>query len=141
MRLTLLRILKHGVPTAIFLAVMGYVLAEAAGMWLASQPAPGEVRSRADAPAFQAEPAVGADPEMLRTLRYQLPLRMAAWGVGLVVIVELFLGLIRRAKPRSAVPPSDAEVEQLLNQLLEQSEAAKAACPPAAGPQNTPGPN
>lgn len=146
MRLTLLRILKHGLPTAVLLALLGFLMAELATTWVASQPAPGGLQPRAsvDSPANESTTSVRPDQEALEALRYRLPLQMAAWGFGLVVLCELVLAFWRETKPPLAGPglrpPTDAEVEELLNQLLQQAEEAEAArkAAAAAKPDDTP---
>ncbi len=131
---TLIRILKHGLPAAAVLAVVGLLMADVAGMWVASQPGNRTTtpRVRADNPGEPAE-ARTIDPgqEMAASLRRRLPFTMAAWGFGIVLVYELLLSLWRggRTAPPRALPPvpSEDEVEKLLNQLLQQAEAAEAA--------------
>lgn len=136
MQLTLERILKHGLPTAALLALLGFLMAEVAATWIASQPAPAlQPRASVEFPANEAA-APRPDVEAARELRYQLPIQMAAWGFGLVVLCELVLAYWRGQKPPLAGPglrpPTDAEVEELLNQLLQQAEEAEAARKAAA---------
>ena len=134
MRVTLIRILKHGLPTALLLAVVGYLLGELAAVWVTSQPPSRAVaQANAETPSKTQNP-IGprTDPEVVQALRYELPLRMASWGLGLVIVCELLLSLCRGKSPtrverQPLVPPTDAEVEALLNQLLQQAEAAEAA--------------
>jgi hypothetical protein len=145
MRVTLVRIAKHGLPTAALLALLGFLMAEMAGIWVASQPAPSAPRASVESPADTAAPADRPDTVAVRALRYQLPLEMAAWGFGLVVLCELWLALWRSKKPPmhppGLRPPTDAEVEELLNQLLQQAEEAEAARKAAAArPADTPPP-
>ena len=132
MRDTLLRILKNGVPTAVILAGLGWLMAEAAGMWVA-----GQAVTRSD--------PVGGGEDVADMFRSRLPLSMAAWGFGIVAAFEVTLGLWRGGKkpadPPAAVPPED-EVEKLLNDLLRQAEAAEAArvANPAPAPVPVPPP-
>jgi hypothetical protein len=136
MRPVLLRILKRGLPTAAILAVLGTVMADLAGMWVSSQ-----------------SPATGDD--FAQTLRYRMPLAMAAWGFALVAIFEVALTVLRGGKrtiPARRIPavPTEDEVEQLLNQLLQQADAAEAAraakskpspCPATPSAENNPVPH
>ena len=120
----LVRILKQGIPVAVILAVIGYVMAEAAGMLVGG---PGEASVRV--------PTGGADgaeveQDVTRALRSQMPLTLAAWGFGIVVAVELVRAALRgtrATRPAAPQPPSEDSVETLLNQLLQQAEAAEAA--------------
>lgn len=148
---TLRRILTNGLPAAVFLAVIGYLMAEVAGIWLDSQmPAarPGLDPDLAE-PAPEVRAATGAD--VTASLRFRLPAVMALWGLLLVTVFELVLRFWRG--PRSTITPPppkappkvmDDEVEQLLNQLLQQAEAAEAARaakpaePPSSAPPPTP---
>lgn len=114
MRPYLLKLLKNGVPTAVVLAVVGYLFAQLAAMWYVS-----ESGGRAN---------VGVQ-EMSETLQWRLPLTMAAWGFGLVALFEGVLSLWRTPAPTpslTAAPPAVDETEQLLLQLLEEAEAAEA---------------
>jgi hypothetical protein len=133
MRPVLLRALKRGLLTAAILAVLGYVLADLAGMWLSTQSA-------------------AARDDFAQSLRYRMPLTMAAWGFLLVAFFEGVATLLRggkRAIPARRVPavPTEDEVEQLLHQLLQQADAAEAAragksnpspCPSTPPAENSP---
>jgi len=136
MRVLLSRIVKHGLPTAMLLALLGFLMAELAGIWVASQPAPTlQPRASVESPANELTLTVRPDAEAVQALRYQLPLQMAAWGFGLVVLCELVLAFWRGKKPLAGPglrPPTDEEVEDLLNQLLQQAEEAEAARQAAA---------
>ena len=137
MRVTLTRILKYGLPTAALLALLGFLMAELAGTWVASQPAPTlQPRASVESPANESVMTVRPDAEAVEALRYKLPLQMAAWGFGLVVLCELVLAFWRGQKPPlpgpGLRPPTDEEVEDLLNQLLQQAEEAEAARKAAA---------
>ena len=127
---TLVRILKNGLPAAAFLAFVGYLMAEVAGIWFDSQVPP--------PPANPSEgrfvPPTGADVSGM--LRFQLPLTMGAWGFLLVAVFELVLRVWRGPeavktkipeRARGSLPPPEDDVEALLNQLLQQAEAAEAA--------------
>lgn len=136
MRDTLIRVLKSGVPTALVLAALGWVMAEAAGLWLAGQPVS---RSQPGIPS-DSSAATGSE-DVADMFRSRLPFAMAAWGFGIVTAFELTLGLWRGGKKPAARPvavPTEDEVEKLLNDLLRQAEAAEAAR--AANPTPTPVP-
>lgn len=114
MRLYLFKVLKSGLPTAAILAVCGYVFAQFAGMWYASE-------------AGGRTLAVGSG-EIADTLEWRLPMTMAAWGFGLIALFEGVLSIWR--KPAALAVSSETEpvdeTEQLLLKLLEEAEAAEA---------------
>ena len=124
----LARILKQGIPVALILAAVGFLMAQAAGMFFAAQSG-GDSSLRVtvgDAPAS----ADGGD-DLARALQRRLPFTLAAWGFGLVVVVELVLGLLRGLKPApasapAAAVPTEDETERLLNKLLQQADVAEA---------------
>jgi hypothetical protein len=125
MRPLLLRVLKRGLPAAAILAVFGYLMAELTRMWVSSQSAV-------------------IDPDVTQPLRYRMPLAMAAWGFLLVAFFEGVAALLRGGKPampaRRVPPvPTEDEVEQLLNQLLQQADAAEAARAGKSNPSPCPG--
>lgn len=114
------RILTNSLIAGSLLAVMGFGLTELARMWLIAQ-AP----SRMD-PTAPATPADAATD----VVSYRIPLMMAAWGVGFVVLGELFLWFVlkRRPKPPAPPPPPGPDpAELLLEQLLREAEAKQAA--------------
>lgn len=136
MRAMTLRILRNSIVTALMLAVIGYMMSEFASMWLSSRVPlrPGLTPSAASLEMQSS----GTD--LSRHLRYQLPLTMALWGFLLVVVLELFVAAVfgtgtskpvaTPAKKVATINPEsglDPEVEQLLNNLLEQADAARAA--------------
>ena len=136
----LVRILKQGIPVALILAALGYLMAEAAGMFFSMQ-AGGDSSIRVtvgDAPAT----ADGSE-DLTRSLQRRLPFTLAGWGFGLVFVVELLLSVLRGRKP--AVPsapkavPTEDETEKLLNQLLQQADAAEAGRAKAATDTPPPG--
>lgn len=116
MRTLAVRILRRGLPTAAVLALMGYGMAEFAGIYLAAQPG--------------AERGDGQWAEnVAASLRYRVPLGMAAWGFGLVALFE-FLHWLVRGNPPAPAPKSAAApdaTERLLTDLLRRAEADKAA--------------
>ena len=138
MRPTAIRILKHGIPAALVLAALGYGMAEVAGLWVSAQQ-PVQI-DRELLETADAAPPMNQGDEISSTLRTRLPFTMAAWGFGLVAVLELLRRMVKgdpaTTPPRPPPPDPDAEVEKLLNQLLEQAEAAKAAR--EAPPDTTP---
>ena len=131
MRATIFRILKNGVPTAIVLAVLGYMMGGFAGMWFDSNQIPRKVDGKLTSNVIG-----NSGNDITLQLRAQLPFTMAAWGFALVTVFEL-IALVWRG-PHAAFQPSpvaksvvsatsdlDPEVEKLLNQLLEQADAAR----------------
>ena len=128
MRKMLIRILKHGLPTALALALIGFGLGQAAGIWVQRQtierpgmetvpyPSPtSPTHSEADHPAD--------------AYRNRLPIVMAVMGFGLVVIFELLVFMVRGDGPTLQKEPKLAlkdSTEELLNQLLDKAEAAEA---------------
>jgi hypothetical protein len=107
------RIAIHGALTAIILAILGFMFVELAGMWLQSN-----------------APVRGGDGEMfvddkpvVETMRARVPFLMALWGFVFVVIGEIVMH-IRRGEPKP-VPVVQDEGEKLLEELLQQAEAAK----------------
>ena len=99
MRQTLRRILKHGTLAALVLAVLGYVMAEVAGMYLAT------LRSdRSDVDPEWAN-AIASD------LRRRMPFGMAVWGFGLVAVFEFLGWLVRGTPPPPAAKPPDSAAE------------------------------
>ena len=71
----LVRILKQGIPVAVILAVVGFVLAEAAGMWFAMQSA-GDSTVRVT--VGDATGSADGGKELTRALRTRMPFTMAA---------------------------------------------------------------
>ncbi len=141
MRRTAIRILKHGVPAALVLAVIGYVMAEMAGAWVSANVPVRANQEALDLPDDAPKPSHG--DAVAETIRNRLPFTMAAWGFGLVVVLELFLRMWR-GNP-AAVPPKpptnpNADVEHLLNQLLLQADADRAAMAAVPPPITEPPP-
>jgi hypothetical protein len=112
-----IRILKSAVPSALMLALVGYLFAEMAGVWYDSHMTTPEHKSTAT----------------VDHLRSRLPLTMAAWGFGLVTLYELVRSLWRpRPEPKPAV--AEPSVEEQLQKLLREAKAQNlAATPPPAG--------
>ena len=132
----LIRILKNGIPTVILLAMIGYLLAEAAGMYMAANVPP-----RVDALDPDSPPPAIQPSEIRQELKSRLPVTLAAWGFGLIVVIEVGLSYFRKKKvsPTPSTPPVD-DTTALLNKLLEQAEAAEAARQAAGSPCPTPPP-
>lgn len=126
------RILVNGLIAASLLALMGYGLAELGRMWLIAQ-AP--ARAQPGAP-------VTVDDGAAEALGTRLPLTMAAWGVGFVVVGELFLWYVLRRRPAPKAPPAPPTpdpAEALLEQLLREAESKQkpATTPAPAAADNT----
>jgi hypothetical protein len=131
----LIRILKQGIPVALILAVIGYVMAGVAGMWLSSH-------SGSDTSVRVTVENSSADTgeTLTQAMQLRLPLTLAAWGFGLVTVLELVRTLVRGQKPstkQNTLPSrvTEDETEKLLNQLLQQADAAEAE---RSKPVNTP---
>lgn len=110
------RIAVNGLLTAVVLGMVGVLFAELADLWLVGVNA----RTAAQNPN---EPVKHA-------LRNRLPLTMAGWGFGFVIVCELVMGLRRRmksatpAEPRAVTPPAVDPAEALLEELLTKAETA-----------------
>ncbi|MFO0799179.1 MAG: hypothetical protein U0804_17055 [Gemmataceae bacterium] len=115
------RILTNSLIAGSLLAVMGVGLTELARMWLIAQ---SPTRADPNAPATPA----GTESDVVS---YRIPLMMATYGVGFVVLAELFLWFVlkRRPKPPAAPapPPGPDPAELLLEQLMREAEAKQAA--------------
>jgi hypothetical protein len=147
----LVRILKQGIPVAVILAVVGFVLAEGAGMWFAMQSG-GDSTVRVTVGSAPVDPSADGGKDLTRALRTRMPFTMAAWGFGIVAVIELFLGLVRGRKPAAPAAPAEIDVEKLLSQHLQKAEAASgdrtrsaadtpppgSPCPAPSASENTP---
>lgn len=120
MRSFVIRLLWNGLPVAVLLAGVGYGLSQMAEM-MTGKPE----RPRPD-----------AVPELAEQLQWRLPLGLAAWGFGLVLVFELLLSVWRKPVPqpdekaetaRKSVAAIEADAEQLLLKLLAEAEAAERA--------------
>ncbi|HEX4609609.1 MAG TPA: hypothetical protein VH092_15530 [Urbifossiella sp.] len=125
------RILVNGLVAASLLAVMGYGLTELARLWLVAQ---------APARAQPGAPSV-AGGDIGDAFGARVPLTMAGWGVGFVVVAELFRWFVlRRREPVTKgppPPPGPDPAEVLLEQLLSEAEAKQAAADTASSPSPT----
>lgn len=117
------RILVHGTMAAAALALIGYMYAQLAGVWAASQ-----TTHRTSAvlnPATSDIPAASPE-EIAGMLMWRVPLTMAAMGFAIVAMGEGLLGAWR--KP-TATPTDtrthDEKAEELIQQLLKDVEATK----------------
>jgi hypothetical protein len=122
---TLLRILKHGLPVAVVLGLLGWGFAEGAGMWLAGE---ATVRPVAEPSGSMPTPAEPSD-DVAGELRSRIPFTMAAWGFGIVAAMELLLSLWRTDAPTVQKPPTQtqAETDKILNDLMLRAEAERRA--------------
>lgn len=120
MRAFVIRLLWNGLPVAVLLAGVGYGLSQTAEMMTgkAGRPHPDGV------------------PALAEHLQWRLPLGLAAWGFGLVLVFELLLSVWRKpaSQPdgtaeaaRTSVAAIEADAEQLLLKLLGEAEAAERA--------------
>jgi hypothetical protein len=116
MRGFLIRVAKTVVPAAALAAGGGYLFAQMAGQYVATP--------RDDGEALRA------------TLASRLPFTMAAWCGGMVLVFELFRSLWGQ-KPKPVESPRGVDAEQLLQQLLEQADAAEQARQAATKPPIT----
>lgn len=108
------RILIQGTLTAGILALVGLALAELATMWAAGN---------AGRPN-----AADLNPPPPDALRYRVPLTLAAAGFVFVAVGEWFAARARARKvAANPAPPQPDDAEKLLNELLAQAEAKKAA--------------
>ena len=115
------RIATHALLTGLLLAGIGFLMGQAASAWLASPTPPTTARGlRVDTAASDA--AFAAD------LRTRVPIYLALWGVGLVLVGETALHFWRKRRPAApaAVAPRADEAERLLEELLAQAEARAA---------------
>ena len=117
------RILVHGTMAAAALALIGYMYAQLAGVWAASQTTHRTAAvlnpSTSDIPAASAEEIAGM-------LMWRVPLTMAAMGFAIVAIGEGLLGLWRKPVARPTdTRTHDEKAEELIQQLLKDTEATK----------------
>ena len=110
MQRVLKRIAVHGLLTAAVLAAIGLGFAELATLWLAASSSPST--------------SVVPDEAVTGSLRYRVPLTLAAGGFLFVALGELLLRRRRAAKPAARKPEPDP-AELLLEQLLAELEAKK----------------
>ena len=117
------RIAIHGSLAAVILGLLGLLYAEMAGTWILS----------VSKPAFHSSNATPSDPmrdiDPNDTIHRRVPLSMAFWGFTFVALGELLMYL-RRGHPKSVQetkPVPEADAEKLLEELLQQVEAAAKA--------------
>ena len=116
------RIVVNGLLTAAMLGGIGFLLAELGSAWLSgATPARTSAVERTGAAAPAEDPAAAV-------LRARLPLTLAAWGFGFILVGELVLYAWRgEPKPKAVKKPYDAgpdPAEALLEQLLAEADAA-----------------
>jgi len=122
------RLLKSAVPAAVILALFGYLLSESAVAW-------------SDA---NVDKRPGESNNLGESLRGRVPVMMAAWGFGLLVVYEVMRTLwLPAAEPKPAAA-AGATVEDQIQQLLRDVAARDlaqtpppAGCPSPAGADNT----
>jgi hypothetical protein len=120
MREFVLRCLKTVVPTAVILAACGYGFAVVAGVYVSGGKDSGE--------------------SLQDVLVWRLPFTLAAWGGGLVFLYELFRAAWgRKPTPIEPTPATEVDAEQLLQQLLDQADAAEAVRRSGVTPPPVPG--
>lgn len=107
-------ILVHGGMVAAVLAVIGYVLAQAAGMWIGSQSAPRTFDAGA-APA-----TVTGGSELATALEWRLPITMAVFGFALVAFGEGVKALWKRPPVAPPSNPHEIEMQRMLRELEEK---------------------
>ena len=109
-------ILIHGLLTAGALGLVGYFMAQVAGMWIAST-AP--VR-----PGLESAPDPTATT-ISNTLAWRLPFSMAAIGFIFVVLGESVMSAWRKPKPTDTTPSqSEEETQRMLRELILQETNA-----------------
>ncbi len=124
MRLLLQRIAMNGLLTALVLAVMGFVYAELAVMFLAGNEVP-----RAE-PVENANRSRTEDAALSHSLRVRVPVMMALFGFAFVALGELLLYAWRGNPPVDVKPTRERQAdpaEKLLEELLAQADAAMAS--------------
>lgn len=131
MREVLRRIAIHGGLCALILAIIGFMLAELASIWLAGSPG---FRTTTGAPVEN----VDSSGEVAATLRTRMPLLLSVWGFAFVAVGELFLFLLRSRRKPVVVPAKPDEAEKLLEEILSQVESQRPLTPEtAAEPQES----
>jgi hypothetical protein len=118
------RILVQSVLTAAILGLIGLGLAEMVFIWAAGN---------SGRPS-----AADLNPPPPESLRYRIPLTLAAAGFVFVAVGEWMLARVRAWK--EAAKPAAARqdtAEHLLNELLAQAEAKAAEPGPGAGVQDS----
>jgi hypothetical protein len=132
------RIAIHAGLTALFLGVVGLLLAEMASTALIA-PTGGRESS---AKMVEESADVGRSAA---DMRIRIPLALAIWGFVIVTLYEVVRHLLRgRRAVTPAAPPEPDQTEQLLEELLRQAEAKSGIAPPseeAAQPIETSAPS
>jgi hypothetical protein len=105
-----LRLLKTVLPTALVLAVCGYMLALGFGIYVTDSRYSGE--------------------QLRSTLAWRLPFTLAAWGSGIMFLYELFRSAwgkkpVEKKPEFVATRRNEVDAEQLLNQMLDAADTAE----------------
>lgn len=110
------RIAVNGTLAALFLAVLGFFIANIA-ITLMPPPQPGT------------EDAAGSDAEISDAIKARMPITLAVWGFAFVAVGELLLWAVRR-KRTPAAGPTRAELdanERTIQELLAKADAEEKA--------------
>lgn len=121
---TVKTILVHGLMAAGVLAIIGYFLAQLAGMWVATQSQP---RVSWEANALPIRDAGIDTTELTATLAWRLPLSMAAFGFILVAIGEGLRSIWKTQPPQSEPQLTESETQR----MLRDQETARISQPEA----------
>jgi len=117
------RILVHGTMAAAALALIGYMYAQLAGVWAASQTTH---RTSAVLNPGTSEITAASAEEIAGMLMWRVPLTMAAMGFAIVAMGEGLLSAWRKpAAPPTDTRTHDEKAEELIQQLLKDIEATK----------------
>jgi hypothetical protein len=118
------RIAIHAGLTALFLGVVGLLLAEMASTALISPTGGREASAKMAGESAD----VGRSAADMRT---RIPLALAVWGFVVVALYEFVRHLLRGRRALTPVtPPAPDETEKLLEELLRQAEAKSGVGPP-----------
>jgi hypothetical protein len=119
------RIAIHGGLTALILGVIGVVLADMAASSITTP-------TGARTPAAQSAEETAVVEKSAESLRTTIPLAMAVWGFGFVLLYEVIRHLLCGKKTLVPIePPEPDSTEKLLEELLSQAEAKSALGSPA----------
>ncbi len=115
-RLTpLQRILCHTLLTVVFLATLGWFLVQLAALaWNPYSLPPSAVAAEDPLP----------QEDMIATLQWQLPLRLAVLGAVLVLIGEGLLIVLRRSLSHSATPQKSSSSNGIVSSACSSTESS-----------------
>ena len=121
MRTTLIRILKNGTFVAGALLIIGAMVGQIAGMWVASQ-TPARVGLVQESGNSE---RVSNGDSLATSLHWKMPLAMAGWGFALVAGFELVTSMWRQPKTVTAsiAKPKADDAEKMVQQFLKDAEA------------------